>query len=72
VGKDINGFEEIMEVYGFGGRNEDGKKILEFSQSRRLTVSNTLLKKEDEKRITYKSGGAKTQIDYILVRRNGE
>jgi len=34
-------------------------------------VSNTLFKKEDEKRITYKSGGAKTQIYYILMRRNG-
>jgi len=37
-----------------------------------LTVLNTLFEKEDEKRITYKSGGVKTQIDYVLMRRNGE
>jgi len=71
VGKNRNGFEQVMEVYGFGDRNEDGETILEFCQSTRLTVSNTLFKKEDEKRKTYKSGGAKTQINYILVRRNG-
>jgi len=71
VGKDRNGYEEIMGVYGFGDRNKDGEKLLKFCQSRRLTVSNTLFAKEDEKRIIYKSGGAKTQIDYILVRKNG-
>jgi len=30
-----------------------------------------LFKKEDKKRITYRSRRAKTQIDYMLVRRNG-
>jgi len=54
--KDRNFFEEIMGVYGFGERKEDGEKILEFCQSRRLTVSNTLFQIEDKKRITYKSG----------------
>jgi len=39
IGSDLNGhvdrnsFEEIMEVYGLGDRNEDGEKILEFCQS---------------------------------------
>ena len=70
VGKDRKGWEKIMGFDGFGERNEDGEKILEFCQSRKLMISNTMFKKE-EKKITYKSGGAKTQIDYILVRRNG-
>jgi len=47
------------------------KRYSNFVNSRRLTVSNTLYKKKDEKRITYKRGGTKTQIDYILVMRNG-
>jgi len=35
VGKDKHGFEEIMKVYGFGDRNEDGGKILQFSKSKK-------------------------------------
>ena len=70
VGKDNKGFEEVMGIYGFGERNEDGENILDFCQSRRLSILNTMFKKEKGKMITYKSGGAETQIDYILVRRN--
>jgi len=29
VGKDRNGFEEILGVYGFWNINKDGEKILE-------------------------------------------
>ena len=44
---------------------------MEFYQSRKLTISNTIFKKE-EKKITYKSVEAEPQIDCILqVRRNG-
>jgi hypothetical protein len=71
VGKDRKGFEEIMGVNGFGVRNEDGEKILEFCQGRKLRIVNTMFKKDDRQKVTYKSGGAETQIDYMLVRENG-
>jgi exonuclease III len=70
VGKDNKGFEEVMGIYGFGERNEYGESILDFCQSRSLMILNTMFKKKKEKIFTYKSGGAETQIDYILLRRN--
>lgn len=39
-----------MGVHGFGERNTEGEKILEFCQSRGLRVVNSLFTKEREKR----------------------
>ena len=50
----------------------EGEKILDFCQSRELRVSNTMFKKDRERKITYKSGGAETQIDFILLRKDRE
>ena len=52
-----------MGVHGFGVRNQEEERILELCQSKELRVRNTMFKKVSEKKITYKSGGAKTQID---------
>ena len=70
VGTVRDGFEEIMGIYGYGERNTDGENILEFCQGRRLRILNSMFKKEREKKVTYKSGGVETQIDYILARKN--
>ena len=42
--------------------------MLELFQSKELRVINTMFKKDRKKKITYKSGGAETQIDFILLR----
>ncbi len=55
-----------------GERNQEGERILEFCQSRVLKVLNTMFKKGREKKINYKSGGAETQIDYLLLRKDRE
>ena len=34
-----------------------------------LTIVNTYFKKKDEHRVTYKSGGKSTQVDYVMCRR---
>jgi hypothetical protein len=41
--------------------------VLEFCQTRGLQLMNTMFKKDREKLITYKSGGAATQIYFVLV-----
>ncbi len=66
------GFQDIMGVYGWGERNRERERILEFCQSRELNVLNTMLKKDREKKITYKSGGVETQIDYLPLRKDRE
>ena len=69
VGTDRSGFEDVMGGFGFGERNGEGEDILEFCQSQRLRIINTVFQKSREKLITYKSGGAETQIDFILMRK---
>ena len=69
IGKAAAGFEEVHGGYGYGLRNPEGDRILEFAMANNLVVSNSWFKKPDNHLITYKSGGGKTQIDYILLRR---
>jgi len=70
VGKDRNSFEDVMGIDGYGERNADGEIILEICQSRQLKILNTMFKKKDRHKITYKSGNKETQVDYILARKN--
>ncbi len=44
--------------------------ILKFAQAYDLGVVNTFFQKKMEHLITYKSGGRRSVIDYILIRRN--
>ena len=69
VGRERNGFEEIMGRYGFGDRNEEGLRVLEVCKNHELKIFNTFFKKDCQKLITYKSGGSETQIDLILMRK---
>ena len=72
VGSERENFEDIMGANGFGNRNREGERILDFCQSKELKIVNTMFKKDKEKLITYKSGRAKTQTDYILMKREEE
>jgi len=67
VGKD--GFEGVHGGYGFGVRNTEGEMLLEFADALDLAVANTWFKKEDQRLVTFESGGCKTMVDYILVRK---
>src|SRR5207245_894559 len=54
---------------GFGKRNEEGEVLLEFACSRDMIIAKTWFDKEDSKKVSYESGGCKTVVDYILVRK---
>ena len=43
--------------------------VVDFAKKMEMAVVNTLLQKRQEHRVTYKSGGKSTQVDYILCRR---
>lgn len=66
LGADNTGYEEVMGLYGFGVRNEDGLALLDVCLNHRLRVANTIFRKAPEKLVTYKSGGVSTQLDLIL------
>ncbi|XP_051790361.1 craniofacial development protein 2-like [Erpetoichthys calabaricus] len=69
VGEGNSGDEEVMGRYGVKERNEEGQRIVDFAKRMDMAVVNTYFKKREEHRITYKSGGRCTQVDYILCRR---
>ena len=65
VGRDADGYGGK----GFGTRNAEGERILEFGDAMGMVVCNTLFKKEDSKLITYQSGDNRRMIDYLMVRK---
>ena len=70
VGDGNNGDEHVMGKFGFKERNEEGQMIVDFAKRMEMAVVNTYFKKREEHRVTYKSGGRSTQIDYILCKRS--
>ena len=50
--------------------NEAGDVFVDFAMSHDLRVVNTYFKKAEKHRITYKSGGRESQIDYIMCRKD--
>ena len=69
VGEENIGNEEIMGRYGAGTRNKEGSMVVDFGKRMDLAIVNTYFKKKDEHRVTYKSGGKSTQVDYVMCRR---
>jgi hypothetical protein len=70
VGAEVDGFEGIHGGHGFGSRNTEGEMLLEFADAVDLAVGNTWFTKDEAKLVTYESGGCRTVVDYILVRKN--
>ncbi|MCJ8736038.1 hypothetical protein PDJAM_G00254200 [Pangasius djambal] len=69
VGEGNTGDEEVMGKFGVKERNLEGQMVVDFAKRMDMTVVNTYFQKREEHRVTYKSGGRSTQIDYILCRR---
>ena len=69
VGRAADGFEEVHGGYGYGVRNDEGGRLLDFAVAHDLVIGNTLFKKRNSHLITYASGDHETQVDYILFRK---
>ena len=69
MGKGNIGDEEIMGKYGAGTRNKERSMVMDFGKRMDLAIVNTYFKKKDENRVTYKSGGKSTQVDYVMCKR---
>ncbi|KAK3555075.1 hypothetical protein QTP86_007970 [Hemibagrus guttatus] len=69
VGEGNTGDEEVMGKFGVKERNFEGQMVVDFAKRMDMAVVNTYFQKREEHRVTYKSGGRSTQVDYILCRR---
>ena len=69
VGREAAGYEGAHGGSGYGERNADGDRVLEFAVANDFVIGNTFFVKRDSHLITYQSGNAKTQIDFILLRK---
>ena len=63
------GVRKVMGRYGAGTSNEEGQMVVNFAKRIDLAVVNIYFKKKDKHRVTYKSGGKSTQVDYVMCRR---
>ncbi|KAK3517653.1 hypothetical protein QTP70_014779 [Hemibagrus guttatus] len=69
VGEGNTGDEEVMGKFGVKERNLEGQMVVDFAKRMDMGVVNTYFQKREEHRVTYKSGGRRTQVDYILCKR---
>ena len=69
VGEGNRGDENVMGRHGDKVRNAEAQMVVDFATRMEIAVVNTYFKTREEHRVTYKSGGTSTQVDYIICRR---
>lgn len=70
IGRDRTGYERTIGGQGFGDRNEDGEKLLEFAVPLELVVLNSFFRKRETQTVTYESGRHKSQLDFVFTHRS--
>ena len=58
------GYEGVHGGFGFGSRDKEGERLLEFGTATDMVVCNTLFSKRLSRLITYESGGCDTERLY--------
>ena len=69
VGRDRDGYEGVHGGHGLGVRNEEGIKIMDFAIAYQMRLMNTYYTKRENHLVTYNSGGRRSQIDFIMLRK---
>ena len=70
IGSRGEGYETVHGGLGYEVRNSGGVSLLDFAVAYELSIVNSYFRKRDEHLVTFKSGSARMQIDYFLVRAN--
>ena len=70
-GSNPENYEDQHDGYGYGVRNKERERIIEFCAAINISVENTLSKKRASHLVTYESCQLKSQVNYCFVRRNG-
>ena len=64
IGSSNAGYDGTHGGFGYGSRNADGSRILEFAN---LVICNTLFTKQKAKLVTYVAGPVKSTVDYLQL-----
>jgi hypothetical protein len=62
-------YEKLHARYGYGEKNEAGKKALDYASAYELAIINSYSRTREEHYITYKSEINRSQIDYFMWKR---
>ena len=60
------GEEESVGRYGWGAKNREGRAMVERNC---LAVTSSFFQKRESRKITYRSGQRKTELDLLIVRK---
>ena len=69
AGRSIDRYDEVHVGHGLGVRNEEGIKIMDCATAYQMRLMNTYFKKRENHLVTYNSGGRRSQIDSIMLRK---
>ncbi|XP_016579031.1 uncharacterized protein LOC107876677 [Capsicum annuum] len=69
IGVSHGGYNEVHEGFGFSERNGEGVALLDFSRAFGFVVVNSSFPKKEDHLITFQRASAKTQIDFLLLRK---
>ncbi|XP_070032074.1 uncharacterized protein [Nicotiana tomentosiformis] len=69
IGLAADGYGDVHGGFGFGERNGGGTSLLDFAKAFGLVITNSSFPKREEHLVTFQNAVAKTQIDYLLLRR---
>ncbi|XP_019262915.1 PREDICTED: craniofacial development protein 2-like [Nicotiana attenuata] len=69
IGSTVGGYGEVHGGFGFGERNGGGTSLLDFAKAFGLVIVNSSFPKREAHLVTFQNAVAKTQIDYLLLRR---
>ncbi|PHU25174.1 Exocyst complex component SEC10 [Capsicum chinense] len=64
----LGGYGDVHGGYGFGERNDEGVALFDFARAFGIVAVNSSFLKEDHL-VTFRSAIAKTQIDFLLLRK---
>ncbi|XP_070031461.1 uncharacterized protein [Nicotiana tomentosiformis] len=69
IGSTAGGYGEVHGGFNFGERNGGGTLLLDFAKAFGLVIVNSSFLKRERHLVTFQNAVAKTQIDYLLLRR---
>ena len=62
VGRSNAGYDRTHGGFGYGDRNADGSRILEFADGLNSVICNTLFMKQESQLVTYAAGPVKSTV----------